>query len=114
MLSSFISGIFKPASVICGMGSTPETCSTDKRFSGNTPQPTAPGDLVLVDHSASSMLRTFSGTGYAYNGQRVKVKAGVPSDADFTDPQDGLQCFDSNNNRLYVRLGGLWKYAALT
>lgn len=45
----------------------------------------------------------------------IRTKAGVPSDADYaTQPPDGTPVIDSTNNRLYVRVGGAWKYAALT
>jgi hypothetical protein len=44
-----------------------------------------------------------------------KVKAGVPADSDFTyTPKNGTTVLDSTNSRLYVRVGGVWKYAALT
>ena len=42
-------------------------------------------------------------------------KAGIPTDADWTSaPPDGTIVADSTNNRIYVRVGGAWKYAALT
>lgn len=43
------------------------------------------------------------------------VKAGAVTDADFAvAPPDGTVAVDSQNNRVYVRVGGTWKYAALT
>lgn len=49
----------------------------------------------------------------------VLVKAGAPADSDFTalglpTPPNGTLALDSTNSRLYVRVGGTWKYAALT
>jgi hypothetical protein len=46
---------------------------------------------------------------------RVRTKAGVPSDADFTvAPPNGTMMLDTTNHRLYVRSGGTWRYATLT
>lgn len=43
------------------------------------------------------------------------TKAGAVTDADFTHaPPDGTQALDTLNNRLYVRIGTVWKYAGLT
>lgn len=42
------------------------------------------------------------------------VKAGAAIDADVNSPADGMLRVDSTNNRLYVRVGGTWRYAALT
>ncbi len=42
------------------------------------------------------------------------VKAGAAIDADVISPTDGMIRLDSTNNRIYVRVNGLWKYAALT
>lgn len=44
----------------------------------------------------------------------TKVKAGAPTDGDFTFPVDGMIAVDSSNNRIYVRHGGSWHYAGLT
>jgi hypothetical protein len=46
----------------------------------------------------------------------TKVKAGIPVDSDFVAgiQQSGLIAVDTTNNRLYVRVGTTWKYAALT
>jgi hypothetical protein len=44
-----------------------------------------------------------------------RVKAGIPADADYLNaPPNGTRVIDSTNNRLYVRVGGVWKYTALT
>lgn len=48
------------------------------------------------------------------NGVGTRVKAGIPADADFVSPADGIGVVDSTNNRIYFRVGGTWKYAALT
>lgn len=47
------------------------------------------------------------------SGVSTRVKAGIPGDGDFWSAVNGLLCVDSSNNRLYVRTGGAWKYAAL-
>lgn len=53
-------------------------------------------------------LTRFSG------GVGTLTKAGVISDTDFaTTPNDGTLGVDITNDRLYVRLNGAWKYAAL-
>jgi hypothetical protein len=31
-----------------------------------------------------------------------------------TPPTDGMLRIDTTNNRLYVRIGGVWRYATLT
>jgi hypothetical protein len=48
------------------------------------------------------------------DGVSTFVKAGAPVDGDFTYIEDGMLAVDSTNNRLYVRVGSVWKYAALT
>jgi len=48
-------------------------------------------------------------------GITTKVKAGTPGDGDFTvTPADGTFAVDSTANKIWVRVGGTWKYAALT
>lgn len=45
----------------------------------------------------------------------LRVKAGIPADADYLNPPpNGTEVIDSTNNRLYMRVGGAWKYTALT
>lgn len=40
----------------------------------------------------------------------IKAKAGAPTDADFAStPTNGTLAVDTTNNRLYIRIGGLWK-----
>ena len=43
-----------------------------------------------------------------------RVKAGTPSDSDFDNPVDGLMVVDSSGTKIWVRVGGAWKYASLT
>jgi hypothetical protein len=45
---------------------------------------------------------------------RTFVKAGAPTDSDIPSPEDGAIVVDSANNRLWVRVGGVWKYVSLT
>lgn len=49
-----------------------------------------------------------------YQSIEFPVKAGAPSDADFNDPQNGLGILDSANGRVWFRVGGVWRHAALT
>lgn len=45
----------------------------------------------------------------------IKAKAGIPTDADFAStPANGTIAVDTTNNRLYVRIGGLWRSVAVT
>lgn len=44
----------------------------------------------------------------------IKSKAGAPTDADFATDRNNTIMVDSTNNRLYVRVGGTWRFAALT
>jgi hypothetical protein len=47
--------------------------------------------------------------------QPIKQVAGAVSDASFTrTPLNGTLAVDTTNNRLYVRVGGVWRYTALT
>lgn len=50
----------------------------------------------------------------ASNSFKMKTKAGIPTDADLSVPEDGCIILDTTDNRLYIRSGGLWKYAALS
>ena len=38
-----------------------------------------------------------------------RIKAGTPVDADVTNPADGMLMLDSTANKIWVRLGGVWK-----
>lgn len=43
------------------------------------------------------------------------VKAGAVTDADFPEvPPDNTTALDTTNLRIYVRVGGTWRYTALT
>jgi len=42
----------------------------------------------------------------------IFTKAGAISDADFTNPVDGCEGYDTTNNKHYVRNGGVWKSSA--
>ena len=50
---------------------------------------------------------------YAY-ALATGTKAGVAVDGDVSGPVDGMIRIDSTNNRAYFRVGGVWRYAALT
>lgn len=48
-------------------------------------------------------------------GPIMLTKAGVPVDGDFPfTARDGMMAVNSSLSRVYVRVGGVWKYAALT
>ena len=51
----------------------------------------------------------------SFDGVATKTKLGVIGDGDYTiTPQDGAMAVDESNNRLYVRVNGVWRYATLT
>lgn len=51
---------------------------------------------------------------FAAGALSTGVKAGAAADGDVSNPSDGMLRVDSTNNRLYVRVNGVWKYAQLT
>lgn len=51
---------------------------------------------------------------FVAGGLCLKVKAGVPADADFTNPTDGMTCIDSTDSKIYARIGGAWKSVVLS
>lgn len=63
--------------------------------------------------SAADVLKTDDQL-HAVGGVTTMTKAGVPSDSDTALDADGTMVLDTTNHRLYVRSGGVWKYAALT
>lgn len=84
---------------------------------------TTVGDLVygaglgstLAGYKLGFKLHASSGAGEAWRGVGAvlpirAITAGPPS----STPSNGALAIDSTNNRLYVRVGGTWKYAALT
>ncbi len=49
------------------------------------------------------------------DGVATKTKAGTPTDGDFvTTPPDGTIVVDTTANKIWVRVGGTWKYSTLT
>ena len=46
-------------------------------------------------------------------GVTVTTKAGIPTDADFTAPTDGIVVIDTTHSKIYVRIGGVWKSVAV-
>lgn len=79
------------------------------------------GDAVLTGAAGSRQVREGlqsdnsmgrkAGSAFVLGESPVgKVKAGVPADADYVfPPPDGTLQIDSTNNRLYVRIGGVWR-----
>jgi len=51
---------------------------------------------------------------FAAGALKTGGKAGVAVDGDVNTPTDGMLRYDSTNNRLYIRIGGTWRYATLT
>jgi hypothetical protein len=65
--------------------------------------------------ASSGLLALGTGNGLRVPGAvRTFVKAGAPTDSDIPSPEDGAIVVDSANNRLWVRVGGVWKYVSLT
>lgn len=65
-----------------------------------------------VDIGASSNFRPRNV--FAAGALATGVKAGPAVDGDVNIGVDGMLRVDSTNNRLYVRVSGTWRYAALT
>ncbi|HJS83598.1 MAG TPA: hypothetical protein VJ742_12265 [Nitrososphaera sp.] len=87
------------------------------------------GVFVFKDYTENQQIWQFNGAAAqasrrmqmnvpleAANGVRIKTKAGAITDSDFSPftPVNGDMGLDTTNNRLYVRSGGTWRYAALT
>ncbi len=125
------------ASEFLGMHSGNETNSGARVFLFSAGHTTRPGELELGSADAPRTgiverltlnaganqglagIKVFENiemqtVGGKYQSVKLPIKAGVSADADFNSPQDGLIALDSTNNRVYFRIGGVWKYAALT
>ena len=77
----------------------------------------APTDNTYdIGASGATRPRTiYAGTNMIAAGAlQTGVKAGAATDGDVTGPADGMIRLDSTNNRAYFRIGGTWRYAALT
>jgi len=46
---------------------------------------------------------------YLAGSVAVKTKAGTPVDADYTGPADGMLAVDTTANKIWARVGGVWK-----
>lgn len=77
------------------------------------------GTLQIMDDAFTQNLLTLTDSGKLHPIQSVVLltKAGAVTDADFPDAPaesaaqvDGLIALDTTNNRLYARIGGVWKY----
>jgi hypothetical protein len=88
---------------------------------------TATGSKWLIVESFGGHLSPFASDTYDLGTSSMRVrnvwvsgavvnrtKAGAPVDADFTAATDGMLAVDTTNSRLYVRVGGTWKFAVLT
>jgi Collagen triple helix repeat (20 copies) len=70
----------------------------------------SPGITNTFDMGFSARIRNI----YVAGGITTGVKAGPAVDGDVYTPIDGMIRIDSTNNRLYCRIAGTWRYAALT
>lgn len=59
--------------------------------------------------SAANRVRNI----FVSGGVALKTKAGALADGDFNTPTDGMIAIDTTNSRIYARIGGVWKFAAL-
>ena len=73
--------------------------------------------MVSASAPQGAVLRS-TGTLTSWSHPRVPTTAGPPSDADVIggagEAADGMLVLDTANERLYVRVGGTWRWAALT
>lgn len=61
---------------------------------------------VKMDGSIVTALNyTIAGAGVVVN----RTKAGTPTDADVTNPTDGMLIIDTTANKIWARIGGVWK-----
>jgi hypothetical protein len=79
------------------------------------------GTIVQTDGAANfyivNRLLEMNGIGTNLttgNVIQVAVKAGVPTDADFNSPANGLVVIDTTDSKIYARVGGVWKGALLS
>lgn len=92
----------------------------------DTIEAVATESLSLVDcvygtlNSSAKVTNIMSGGDHitpllATGGVATKVTSGPPSEASFvTPPPDGTLVADSANQRLYVRMGGTWRFVGLS
>jgi hypothetical protein len=65
------------------------------------------GTAPAADLDVNGQVRT--------KGVSTLTKAGVPNDGDFvTGANDGMLAVDTTNNKIYVRIGGVWKSVTVT
>ena len=79
--------------------------------------PAISGSLLTISDNAVDLGRVGANrprNGFFAGAVCTGVKAGATVDADVSNPTDGMIRVDSTNNRAYFRVGGTWKYAALT
>lgn len=86
---------------------------------GNTLLQQGTVTVALLDlQGAGSTVRDNTGAGvFGHEAGPVKLVAGAVTDASFPavrPPASGTIAVDTTNNRLYAKVGGTWKYAALT
>lgn len=70
--------------------------------------------LTEMTRSATTNTVTAGDQFVASGGLTTKTVALAPTDWSVGTPSDGTIILDSTNARLYVRSGGVWKYATLT
>lgn len=71
-------------------------------------------DVALKRSNAGELsVRNVGDTAMATLLAAVKVKAGAPTDADYSGPVDGLVVVDTTNSKIWARTGGAWKGVAI-
>ena len=103
------------AGVVAG-GTTGQVLSkinaTDYNTQWTTPLTQATTDTLYLKLTGGSLSGNLVIGSAAVVANRTK--AGVPVDADVTSPADGMLVLDTTDNRLYLRVGGVWKETPLT
>jgi hypothetical protein len=98
--------------------STPQAklvLSKDATHQYSAVQMDSTGNLILGPTNLTSNavlgnnLLDVSGQSGTTGGIIMKVVAGVPTDANFTNPVNGIMAIDSTDSKIYVRIGGAWK-----
>ena len=77
------------------------------------------GDFYLLGYKWDNLTNHFltPATVHHLLATQLKATGGAPTDGIFGDaifPMDGMMVVNTNEHRLYVRDGGVWKYAGLT
>jgi hypothetical protein len=77
-------------------------------LSGTTGIKLGADTVATLYRSAASTIKT-DGNLLTVGALGTKVKAGTPVDGDVTTPVDGMIIVDSTGNKIWARVGGVWK-----